>query len=214
MSLLDSPRSKPHQFAFDPSRDASADSGFLLGLAASTIPGSLLPEGCPQRDAYDRFVPPTTSNDCTRALGSRIAILTQTRGMAFHDAHSRFGGIRLDFEEGSSPCLRPFAILPLTSLSLSGFPSHHFKWASGTSIEPRPFFPAFREECAAPNDQGCLPSVALELSSVCTIPDTTSVPVRFSVAVWLGAASTMSDLRSDLAIGSGNRPSLNYPRFA
>jgi len=40
----------------------------------------------------------------------------------------------------------------------------------GVSIEQRPLFPAFREECAVPNDRRCLPSVALELSSVCTIP--------------------------------------------
>jgi len=34
LSLLDSARSESHPFAFAPSRDASADAGFRLGLAA------------------------------------------------------------------------------------------------------------------------------------------------------------------------------------
>lgn len=58
LSLLDSARSKPHQFAFAPSRDASADAGLLVGLAAFAIPRSLLPEGPRRLDVSDRFLPP------------------------------------------------------------------------------------------------------------------------------------------------------------
>jgi len=167
LSLLDSARSKPHQFAFDPSRDASADSGFLVGLAASTIPRSLLLERSLQRDASDRFLPPNQLRTTAPVL-SVLEFAFEENGVSRRASSLRPN--HRGFEEGFSPCLRPFAIEPLASLSLSGFPSHRLKWGSAMSIEPRPLFPAFREECAVPNDRGCLPSVALELSSVCTIP--------------------------------------------
>jgi len=100
LSLLDSARSKPHQFAFAPSRDASADAGFLVGLAALTIPSSLLPERSLQRDASDRFLPPNQ----LRTTAPVLSVLEFTfEGNGVSRRSSSLRPNHLVFEEGSSP---------------------------------------------------------------------------------------------------------------
>jgi hypothetical protein len=202
LSLLDSARSESHQFAFYPSRDASADAGFLLGLAASTIPRSLVAE-IPRMLVAARYVRPifaTTNFERLHhvRLGSRIC----TRGKSRFTTPFSLRRTHRDFEEGFLPCPRPLRIEPLTSLSLSGFPFHCLKWGSELTIEPRPLFPAFREEYAVPNDRGCLPSVALELSSVLAIPCGIASPSPFSLA------------QLQRCKGLATRSSLNSPHFA
>ena len=92
-----------HPFAFDPSRVASADSGVLLGLAALTIPRSLLLEVLSTaKDASDRFLPPNQlRTNAPVSLGSRTCV----RGEWRFTTHPLASANHLAFEEGFSPCL-------------------------------------------------------------------------------------------------------------
>jgi len=109
LSLLDSARSKPHQFAFDPSRDASADSGVLLGLAAFVIPRSLLLERRRQRDVSDRFMPPNQ----LRTTAPVLSVLEMhSHAIEENGVSRRSSSLRRKspgFRRGVFALLRPFA---------------------------------------------------------------------------------------------------------
>jgi hypothetical protein len=194
LSLLDSARSKPHQFAFVPSRDASADSGLLLGLATFDRPRRLFqdpPSALRPRDASDRFLPPNQLRTTAPVLSVLDLRFSRKRGKWRFTTRTLASAGSPGFRRGVFALLRPLRSEPLTSLSLSGFPSHCLKWVSVRSIEPGRFFPRSVKNTQFRTTEDAFLRLALELSSVCTIPWRLSAVVRFSVAVLLGAASTM-----------------------
>lgn len=92
-----------HPFAFGPSRDASADSGVLLGLAASSSPRSFLLERPPQRKMRPTdFCHPTNFEQLHPCL-SVLELAFEESGVSRRNTLASAN--HLAFEEGFSPYL-------------------------------------------------------------------------------------------------------------